>query len=111
MNAITANELKIRGVSAVVDRLENEEEVIISVRGKDRYVVMTLEKYARLREFELERLELNPYHPSLRLHSLQGRMSGLSSVSINISYRIVIEFIIEGDEILLVNVGKHDQVY
>jgi mRNA-degrading endonuclease YafQ of YafQ-DinJ toxin-antitoxin module len=51
----------------------------------------------------LELLDLNPYHPSLRLHSLQGRMSGLSSVSINISYRIVIEFIIEGDEVLLVN--------
>jgi mRNA-degrading endonuclease YafQ of YafQ-DinJ toxin-antitoxin module len=59
----------------------------------------------------LELLELNPYHPSLRLHSLQGRMSGLSSVSINISYRIVIEFIIEGDKILLVNIGKHEQVY
>jgi mRNA-degrading endonuclease YafQ of YafQ-DinJ toxin-antitoxin module len=59
----------------------------------------------------LELLELNPYHPSLRLLSLQGRMSGLSSVSINISYRIVIEIIIEGDEILLVNIGKHDQVY
>ena len=54
MNAITANELKIRGVSAVEDRLENEEEVIISVRGKDRHVVMSLEKYARLREFELD---------------------------------------------------------
>jgi mRNA-degrading endonuclease YafQ of YafQ-DinJ toxin-antitoxin module len=59
----------------------------------------------------LELLELNPYHPSLRLHSLQGRMSGLSSVSINISYRIVLEFMIKGDEILLVNIGKHDQVY
>ena len=54
MNAITANELKTRGVSAVEDRLENEEEVIISVRGKDRYVVMSLEKFARLREFELD---------------------------------------------------------
>ena len=59
----------------------------------------------------LELLELNPYHPSLRLRSLQGRMNGLSSVSINISYRIVLELIIEGDEILLVNIGKHDQVY
>ncbi len=59
----------------------------------------------------LELLELNPFHPSLRLHSVQGRMSGLSSVSINISYRIVIEFFIEGDEILLVNIGKHNQVY
>jgi prevent-host-death family protein len=54
MNAITANELKIRGVSVVEDQLENEEEVIISVRGQDRYVVMSLEKYARLREFELD---------------------------------------------------------
>jgi prevent-host-death family protein len=54
MNVITANELKIRGVSAVEDRLENEEEVIISVRGKDSYVVMSLEKYARFREFELD---------------------------------------------------------
>ena len=54
MNAITANELKIRGISAVEDQLKNEEEVIISVRGRGRYVVMSLEKYARLREFELD---------------------------------------------------------
>lgn len=59
----------------------------------------------------LELLELNPYHPSLKLHALHGRLSGLSSVSINISYRIVLEMIIEGDEILLVNIGKHDLVY
>jgi len=59
----------------------------------------------------LELLELDPYHPALKLHGLQGRLSGLSSVSINISYRIVLEMIIEGDEILLVNIGKHDQVY
>ena len=54
MNAITANELKTRGVSAVEDRLKDEDEVIISVRGRGRYVVMSLEKYARLREFELD---------------------------------------------------------
>ena len=59
----------------------------------------------------LDLLELNPFHPSLRLHRLGGRLSGLSSVSINISYRIVIQFIIEGDEIVLVNIGKHEQVY
>jgi mRNA-degrading endonuclease YafQ of YafQ-DinJ toxin-antitoxin module len=59
----------------------------------------------------LELLELDPYHPSLRLHSLQGNLSGLSSVSINISYRIVLELIIEGSEILFINIGKHNQVY
>ena len=59
----------------------------------------------------LELLEFDPYHPSLRLHSLQVNLSGLSSVSINISYRIVLELIIEGNEILLINIGKHEQVY
>lgn len=59
----------------------------------------------------LELLELDPTHPSLRLHRLQGRLSDLHSVSINIRYRITIEFVIEGNSILLVNVGQHDHVY
>ena len=54
MHPVTANELKTRGVSAVEERLETEEEVVISVRGQDKYVVMGLEKYARLRELELD---------------------------------------------------------
>jgi len=56
-------------------------------------------------------LEKNPYHPSLRLHKLEGRLSELYSVSINIMYRITIDFIIEEDNIILINVGKHDEVY
>ena len=59
----------------------------------------------------LELLELNPNHPSLRLHGLQGRLSGLSSVSINMSYRIVLEIIIQDDDIILVDIGDHDHVY
>ncbi len=59
----------------------------------------------------LELLELNPKHSSLRLHDLEGRLKGMSSVSINMSYRIVLEFKIKGKEITLINVGNHDQVY
>lgn len=59
----------------------------------------------------LQLLELDPRHPSLRLHALQGRLRGLSSVSINIAYRIVIVLEIREKEILLVDVGKHDEVY
>jgi len=59
----------------------------------------------------LELLEANPYHPSLRLHGLEGRLNALSSVSINMSYRIVIEMEIKEGEIILLNVGSHDQVY
>lgn len=54
MNAVTANELKTRGISAVEDLLKTEDQVIISVRGVDKYVVMGLAKYARLRESELD---------------------------------------------------------
>lgn len=59
----------------------------------------------------LELLEINPHHPSLRLHGLQGRLTGLSSVSVNMSYRIVLEMIIRDNDIILVDVGNHDQVY
>lgn len=59
----------------------------------------------------LELLEVNPHHPSLRLHGLQGRLSGLSSVSINMSFRIVLEMIIRENDIILVDIGSHDQVY
>jgi len=59
----------------------------------------------------LELLELDPYHPSLRLHGLEGRLKGLSSVSINMSYRIVLELEIKDEEIILINVGDHDHVY
>jgi hypothetical protein len=53
MHALTANDLKTRGVTAVEEGLEHNDEVLISVRGKDRYVVMAIETYNRLRELEL----------------------------------------------------------
>ncbi len=56
-------------------------------------------------------LEANPHHPSLRLHALKGRLQGLHSVSINLSYRITLELIIQGERIIPINVGGHDEVY
>ena len=62
-------------------------------------------------EKALKLLELNPFHPSLRLHRLSGALQGLHSVSINISYRITLEFLIEDGKIVPVNIGSHDEVY
>jgi mRNA-degrading endonuclease YafQ of YafQ-DinJ toxin-antitoxin module len=59
----------------------------------------------------LQLLEINPFHPSLRLHPLSGRLSGLHSVSINLSYRITLEFLIQDHEIIPVAVGDHDSAY
>ncbi len=53
MSTVTANELKTKGISAVERCLKVDDEVIISVRGKERYVVMDMDKYAQLREYEL----------------------------------------------------------
>lgn len=51
---ITANDLKTRGVSILDRETANGEEVIITIRGKNRYVVLPMEKYQYLRECELE---------------------------------------------------------
>ena len=59
----------------------------------------------------LQLLELNPHHPSLRLHSLSEKLQSLHSVSINLSYRITLELLIQDEQIIPVNVGDHDAVY
>jgi len=62
-------------------------------------------------EKTLSLLEVNPFHPSLRLHQLKGPLKDLHSISINISYRITLEFLIEDKTIIPVDVGKHGEVY
>lgn len=54
MTVVTANELKTKGVSGIEKMLEDEREVIISVRGKPRYVVMEIDQYELMRESEIE---------------------------------------------------------
>jgi prevent-host-death family protein len=51
---ITANELKTKGVSILNDETADGTEVIITVRGKNKFVVLPIEKYNYLRECELE---------------------------------------------------------
>lgn len=54
MSVISANELKTRGISIVESQLEESDEAIITVRGKEKYVIMDVEKYNKIREYELE---------------------------------------------------------
>ena len=56
-------------------------------------------------------LEADPHHPSLRLHALRGRLQGLHSVSINLSYRITLEVLIDGQRLIPIDIGSHDVVY
>lgn len=56
-------------------------------------------------------MEADPFHPSLRLHPLKGKLKELYSVSIDMQYRISIEFYIDNKRIIPVNIGTHDEVY
>lgn len=51
---VTANDIKTKGVSSIEDALKNHTEAMITVRGKEKYVVMRTEDYQHLREAELE---------------------------------------------------------
>jgi len=53
MSHISANDLKTKGVAAIESSLAEHPEAIVSVRGKDRFVIMNLERYHYLRECEL----------------------------------------------------------
>ncbi len=53
----------------------------------------------------------NPFHPSLRLHKLKGNLAEFHSVSIDMSCRMVIEFIIQDEQIIPIDIGSHDEVY
>ena len=54
MSSLTANDLKTKGVAAIEAVLAERPEAIVSVRGKDRFVVMEIAQYHHLRECELE---------------------------------------------------------
>jgi PHD/YefM family antitoxin component YafN of YafNO toxin-antitoxin module len=51
---ITANDLKTKGVSAIENNLGDNDELIITVRGKETYIVMNMAHYNYLRDCELE---------------------------------------------------------
>lgn len=80
----------------------------------NRRAARFLKRHPQLREQyrkTLLLLQANPQHPSLRLHALGGKLTGLHSVSINLSYRITLELIIRKQQIVPINVGDHDAVY
>ena len=54
MSSLTANDLKTKGIAAIEAVLAKRPEAIVTVRGKDRFVVMEIEQYHHLRECELE---------------------------------------------------------
>ena len=58
----------------------------------------------------LELFVENPFNPRIRTHKLTGKLEGLWAFSVDYDCRIIFKFLNQ-DEILLVDIGGHDEVY
>ncbi|OPX55143.1 hypothetical protein SAMN02745127_02246 [Oceanospirillum multiglobuliferum] len=51
---ISANDVKTKGVTFFAKLLKSADELIINVRGKNKYVVLDIERYQAFRQQELD---------------------------------------------------------
>ena len=59
----------------------------------------------------LDDLTQDPFAPHLAYHHLGGKLKGIQAISITASYRITLTITISDQEIILLDVGNHDEVY
>ena len=59
----------------------------------------------------LRDLERDPFQPHLKYHHLGGTLKGIQAVSITVSHRITLTVVIVRQEVVLLDVGSHDEVY
>ena len=56
-------------------------------------------------------LQRDPFQPGLKLHPLGGKLSGCYAVSLTYSSRITLTLLVTEKEIILLDIGSHDEVY
>ena len=59
----------------------------------------------------IEKLIDDPFENSLKIHKLKGNLSDFHACSLTYQYRIILTIEIKDEEIVLVNIGTHDDVY
>jgi addiction module RelE/StbE family toxin len=74
-------------------------------RWKKRHPESLDNFYDRLTQFTN-----NPFHQSLKTHSLSGNLKGLWAMSITYEHRLIFKFITD-NKVLLIDIGTHDEVY
>lgn len=87
---------------------------LVTTAAFDRRARKFLSRHPDLRPCFAEvlgRLMADPFEPGLKLHALTGKLQGLQAVSLTYSYRITLTLQITADEILLIDLGSHDEVY
>ncbi|MBI1732139.1 MAG: plasmid stabilization protein [Gammaproteobacteria bacterium] len=59
----------------------------------------------------LRDLENDPFQPHLKYRHLGGKLKGIQAISITDSYRITLTVAVSEKEIILLDVGSHDEMY
>ena len=88
--------------------------VLLTTGHFDRRVVKFTRTHPELKKplaKTLKNLEANPFLSSLRLHPLGGELEGLHAVSVTHAYRITLTLRVTKKEIVLLDIGSHDEVY
>lgn len=61
----------------------------------------------------IKQLGENPFEPNLKTHKLKGKLAQLWACKVTDDLRIIFEFVQDssGLYILLISIGRHDEVY
>ena len=73
-----------------------------------------LKKHPELKERfaqVIEDLKQNPFAPHLAYHHLGGKLKGVQAISLSDRYRITLTVLISEQEVILLDIGSHDEVY
>jgi mRNA-degrading endonuclease YafQ of YafQ-DinJ toxin-antitoxin module len=81
----------------------------IAYRKKLEKTIRTNPKLAKAIHTTLSDFFEKQNYPSLRLHKLSGNSVSAWSISVNKSIRIIFYYVKDG--VVLVNFGKHEEVY
>ncbi len=56
-------------------------------------------------------MRTDPFQPHLEVHSLGGRLQDCYAVSLTYSYRVTLTLMVTKKEIILLDIGAHDEAY
>jgi mRNA-degrading endonuclease YafQ of YafQ-DinJ toxin-antitoxin module len=87
---------------------------LVTTQHFERRARKFLRKHPDLRQTlrdTLDALSRDPFQPDLKLHPLAGTLAGVQAVSLTHSYRMTLILKVTAQEIVLLDLGTHDEVY
>ena len=87
---------------------------LVTTQHFERRARKFLRKHPNLRQAlrdTLEEVSRDPFQPKLKLHLLSGNLGGVQAVSLTYSYRLTLQVRVTEQEVILLDIGSHDEVY